>query len=73
MWADVPQNKQPQPGIPGRGWHCRRDKLFCYLVVSFLAELQRLNNNGLLVVAEATAQTDRGRNDNRESDEHAHG
>ena len=38
-----------------------------------LAELQRLNNNGLLVVAEATAQAERGRNDDRKSDEHAHG
>ena len=67
------QTQKPRPGFPGRGWHCRRDRLLSYLVVNCLAELQRLNNNGLLVVAEATAQTERGRNDNRKSDEHAHG
>jgi hypothetical protein len=43
-----------------------------YLVVN-LAELQRLNDNGFLVVAKATAEADRGRNDDRASDKESHG
>jgi hypothetical protein len=71
--AQGSERKKPRPGFPGRGWQCRRDRLFSYLVVSYLTELQWLNDDGLLVVAEAAAEAERSRNDDRESDEHAHG
>jgi hypothetical protein len=43
-----------------------------YLVVNSLAELQRLNDNGLLVVAEAAAEADSCRDDDGTSDKQTH-